>query len=87
MSHVTLHVGKACVEISKKGAHVLAWKDATGTEKLYLSPKAQVSEENIAIRGGIPIVFPQFGDGTLQKHGFARNLPWELVESFSGKLR
>jgi len=36
----------------------------------------------VAIRGGVPIIFPQFGGtGQLPAHGFARNLTWELTES------
>ncbi|CAK0858051.1 unnamed protein product, partial [Prorocentrum cordatum] len=27
--------------------------------------------------------FPQFGNGKIQQHGFARNLPWRLVEGAS----
>lgn len=39
-------------------------------------------EAGVPIRGGIPVVFPQFSDrGPLPKHGFARTLPWEVVES------
>lgn len=39
-------------------------------------------EAGVPIRGGIPVVFPQFSDrGPLPKHGFARTLPWEVVET------
>lgn len=32
-----------------------------------------------AIRGGIPVCFPQFGNlGSLEQHGFARNRVWSL---------
>ena len=34
-----------------------------------------------AIRGGIPLCFPQFSDfGPLGQHGFARNMTWEVTE-------
>ncbi|KAH7300117.1 hypothetical protein KP509_24G045200 [Ceratopteris richardii] len=32
-----------------------------------------------AIRGGIPVCFPQFSNlGMIEKHGFARNRPWSI---------
>ena len=36
-----------------------------------------------AVRGGIPIVFPQFGrpDERMAQHGFARNNLWKLADS------
>ncbi|KAK6153092.1 hypothetical protein DH2020_012731 [Rehmannia glutinosa] len=37
-----------------------------------------------AIRGGIPICFPQFSVfGTLEQHGFAKNKLWSLDSSLS----
>jgi glucose-6-phosphate 1-epimerase len=39
-----------------------------GKEKLFLSSKAILNGTK-AIRGGIPLVFPQFGPGVLQQHG------------------
>ncbi len=60
------------------GAQVLSWV-ASGRERLYLSPQA-VFDGQAAIRGGIPLCFPQFNQrGPLAKHGFARNLPWQAV--------
>lgn len=62
--------------VTLQGAQVLSWV-AGGRERLYLSPEA-VADGQTAIRGGIPLCFPQFNQrGPLPKHGFARNLPWE----------
>lgn len=72
-------------DISKHGAHVLSWSpSADAASALYMSPAAKYGA-NDAIRGGIPICFPQFGPrGDLPQHGFARkNNNWELEESCS----
>jgi len=63
------------VVIAQHGAQVLSWV-AAGRERLYLSPRS-VMDGQAAIRGGIPVCFPQFNQrGPLPKHGFARQLPW-----------
>lgn len=73
----------AVVEICEQGAHVLSWRDATGVERLFLSPLARFAP-GAAIRGGVPVVFPQFsGRGVLPKHGFARGLPWRILSASS----
>ncbi|MBY0236765.1 MAG: D-hexose-6-phosphate mutarotase [Burkholderiaceae bacterium] len=66
------------------GGHVLSWVPAGATEQLYVSPtSAYVSGQ--AIRGGVPVIFPQFGDrGPLKNHGFARSKPWQLVMAEQG---
>ena len=65
------------VVVAHHGAHVLSWV-AGGRERLYLSPQS-VMDGHAAIRGGIPICFPQFNQrGDLPKHGFARNLSWTV---------
>jgi glucose-6-phosphate 1-epimerase len=49
-----------------------------GDERLYLSAKSGF-EGTAAIRGGIPIIFPQFAaEGPLPRHGFARTSTWTL---------
>jgi glucose-6-phosphate 1-epimerase len=64
--------------VALHGAQVLSWV-AGGRERLYLSPKA-VFDGQSAIRGGVPVCFPQFNQrGPLPKHGFARNLSWTEV--------
>lgn len=45
------------VEVLLHGATVISWKDASGSEKLWLSEKA-VLDGSKAVRGGIPLVFP-----------------------------
>jgi glucose-6-phosphate 1-epimerase len=66
------------VFVAQQGAHVLSWQ-AQGKERLFLSPQS-VCDGTTAIRGGIPVCFPQFNQrGNLPKHGFARNMPWRLV--------
>lgn len=61
--------------VAHHGAHVLSWVSG-GRERLYLSPQS-VMNGHAAIRGGIPVCFPQFNQrGDLPKHGFARNVSW-----------
>lgn len=61
--------------ICLQGAQVLSWV-SQGQERLFLSPLA-AHDGKIAIRGGIPVCFPQFNQrGPLVKHGFARVMPW-----------
>ncbi len=71
----------ASAEVYLHGAHITSWKPANGEERLFVSQSAEF-QEGIAIRGGVPVVFPQFsGLGALAKHGFARNTAWELIET------
>ncbi len=76
---VTLvHQSGASARITYHGAQVVSWVDPTGHERLYLSPRAQFGPAK-SIRGGIPVVFPQFATGPLPKHGFLRTRRWSLV--------
>ncbi|XP_021757607.1 putative glucose-6-phosphate 1-epimerase [Chenopodium quinoa] len=66
------------VRISLYGGQVLSWKNEQGDELLFMSSKATFKPPN-AVRGGIPICFPQFGSrGLLEQHGFARNRMWVI---------
>ena len=68
------------VVVSQQGAQVLSWV-AAGRERLYLSPQSAMDGRS-AIRGGIPVCFPQFNQrGPLPKHGFARHLNWTVCAS------
>jgi glucose-6-phosphate 1-epimerase len=68
------------VWVALQGAHVVSWQ-AAGRERLYLSPRNHWDGHS-AIRGGIPVCFPQFNQrGSLPKHGFARNSVWVAGQS------
>ncbi|KAJ9152851.1 hypothetical protein P3X46_026364 [Hevea brasiliensis] len=65
-------------EVLLYGGQVVSWKNERGEELLFMSRKA-VWKPPKAIRGGIPVCFPQFGNlGLLEQHGFARNRLWSL---------
>jgi glucose-6-phosphate 1-epimerase len=66
--------------VSLHGAQVLSWTNKKGEEQLFLSDRATF-QTGKAIRGGIPIVFPQFGPGKLPNHGFARTAVWSPIHS------
>jgi glucose-6-phosphate 1-epimerase len=79
--HVLRHESGALASVDAHGAHVLSWIPAGGTERLFLSARSQFAD-GVAIRGGIPVIFPQFaGEGSLPKHGFARNRFWRLTSA------
>ncbi len=70
--------------ISKLGAQVLSWVTPDGREHLFLSEQA-VFDGSVAIRGGIPVCFPQFSNlGNLPKHGFVRTRPWAVSSERCG---
>uniref|UniRef100_A0A5B7B1G0 glucose-6-phosphate 1-epimerase n=2 Tax=Davidia involucrata TaxID=16924 RepID=A0A5B7B1G0_DAVIN len=63
-------------EVLLYGGQVVSWKNEQREELLFMSSKA-IRKPPRAIRGGIPICFPQFANfGSLEQHGFARNRLW-----------
>ncbi len=67
--------------ISIYGGHVLTYTPNGQTPVLWVSKHAKY-ENGIAIRGGVPIIFPWFGshpsDSTKPSHGFARRTDWHV---------
>lgn len=78
---VILSHGDAKAEVRLFGATVTKFSTAE-REHLFLSSLATLDGPK-ATRGGIPIVFPQFGPGLLPQHGFARVSLW----TFGGVIR
>lgn len=72
-------------EFSLFGGQLLRWQ-AGGRERLFLSPRA-VLDGRTAIRGGVPVIFPQFNArGPFARHGFARTQVWQLREQEADRL-
>lgn len=70
----------ASADVYLHGAHVTSWRPAPdGDDRLFLSTRSAFRAGS-AIRGGIPVIFPQFAaEGPLPRHGFARTSEWSLV--------
>ncbi len=72
------------------GAHLVSWTPAPGApggadERLFVSRRAEY-RAGAAVRGGVPVIFPQFSDvvagpGPSIRHGFARTRPWRVVRT------
>ena len=78
---VSVSFPEAAGEMYLHGAHVTSWKPAGGEEVLFLSSRARW-EDGRAIRGGVPVCFPWFGDKAddpkAPAHGFVRLKTWQL---------
>jgi glucose-6-phosphate 1-epimerase len=75
------HPSGGQAEIYLYGAHLTSWTPAGGGEALFLSRAAKY-EPGVPIRGGVPVIFPQFAElGPLPKHGFARVHSWRWTDS------
>ena len=67
------------------GAHLVSWRGADGRERLFCSAKT-AQDGARAIRGGVPVIFPQFAErGTGMRHGFARLNSWRVIDSGTGE--
>lgn len=82
--------------IPARGGIISRWR-SQGEEILYFDTE-RFQNPNLSIRGGIPILFPICGnlpDNTytyagerylLKQHGFARDLPWQVIDQVTDHL-
>ena len=80
--------------IPERGGIVTRWR-VQGQDIFYLD-EARLTDPTLTVRGGIPILFPICGNlpdntythngqtYTLKQHGFARELPWKVVDQATG---
>jgi glucose-6-phosphate 1-epimerase len=72
--------------ITLYGAHLVSWKPVSGTggvpqERMFMSSLSALDGSR-AIRGGVPVIFPQFAErGSGMRHGFARVSTWRVIDS------
>lgn len=74
----------ALANIALQGAHVATFQPRGEEPVIWLSPYAKFAPGK-SIRGGVPICWPWFGphktDSKLPGHGYARTVPWEVLET------
>jgi len=71
----------AQASITLYGAHLVSWRGADGRERLFCSARSALDGSR-AIRGGVPVIFPQFAErGNGMRHGFARVSTWRVHDS------
>ncbi len=73
--------------IALQGAHVMTYQPVGQQPVLWLSRHARFAPGK-SIRGGVPVCWPWFGphplDPAKPAHGFARTVPWEVLETATG---
>ena len=81
LPRVVVCAEEATGEMYLHGGHVTSWQPKHAAEVLYLSPNS-LFQDGRAIRGGIPVCFPWFGDKAgdpaAPAHGFVRTKEWQL---------
>ena len=74
------HSSGASALVYVYGAHLASWQTSDGEEQFFVSSTAEYGGGK-AIRGGVPICWPQFADrGSGPKHGVCRtSAEWTVV--------
>lgn len=74
----------ALANIALQGAHIATFQPRGEEPVIWLSPLAKFAPGK-SIRGGVPICWPWFGphktDSKLPGHGYARTVPWDVLET------
>jgi glucose-6-phosphate 1-epimerase len=74
----------ALANIALQGAHIATFQPRGEEPVIWLSQQAKFAPGK-SIRGGVPVCWPWFGahksDSKLPGHGYARTVPWEILET------
>ncbi len=80
LSKLEINTQWSTAEIYLHGAHITNFQLKEQPPILFMSQLSRFSD-GVAIRGGIPVIFPWFGPREGEAaHGFARTQTWELKE-------
>lgn len=71
---------KTKAKIALQGAQLISWQPHTATEDVLWLSEIEPFKIGTAIRGGVPICYPWFGNIKTPAHGTARIREWSLVE-------
>lgn len=75
---------QATARIALQGAHVLGFQPRGADDVLWMARFARLAPGR-SPHGGVPICWPWFGphatDATLPIHGFARTVPWRVLDA------
>jgi len=81
LTRVSVTTTAASATLYLHGAHLTHWQPAGEQPVLFMSAKSAFQTSK-AIRGGVPVIFPWFGDRhdgqAGPAHGFARTTEWEF---------
>lgn len=84
LTHAVVSTPQAEGVVYLQGAHVTHWTPKGQRPVLFLSSKSLFAYGK-AIRGGVPVIFPWFGNREGGKpgpaHGFARSMEWTLEKT------
>lgn len=84
LSLVEINNAHATASLVLEGGQILTYVPAGHAPVLWVSPQARYAAGK-SIRGGIPVCWPWFGphasEAAKPAHGFARNAPWNVVET------
>lgn len=82
VAHVT--TPEATASIALQGAHVMRYQPTGQAPLIWLSKLAKLAPGK-SIRGGVPVCWPWFGahpgNAQFPGHGFARTVPWQLLDA------
>lgn len=90
---LSLDAGTQLEVVPERGGIITRWQ--VGDRDLLYLDAERFSHPDLSVRGGIPILFPICGNlpnntytyngqsYTLKQHGFARDLPWSVVDQQS----